>query len=129
MARYLKDEDTRGYLPFDIELGLNMNTLTDVIRRVSSEIKLSGNQGATHEQWLDNQAFNVAEEAGEFIGEWRRLKGFARRPGDKDAMLSELADVLISGLIMFSTLGEDAEEHVQAKLLKIVSRGYVNKED
>lgn len=107
---------------------MSMSSLFNVISEVASEIKLSSNQDATAEQWLDNQAMCVAEEAGEFLGEWRRLKGFARRAGNREDMLSELSDVVISALVMFWNLGEHAEDHVRAKLLKIVTRGYVNKE-
>jgi NTP pyrophosphatase (non-canonical NTP hydrolase) len=107
---------------------MSMSSLFNVISEVASEIKLSSNQDATAEQWLDNQAMCVAEEAGEFLGEWRRLKGFARRAGNREDMLSELSDVVISALVMFWNLGEHAEDHVRDKLLKIVTRGYVNKE-
>lgn len=106
---------------------LSMRSLTGVIEDVSAQIRVNARQGATDEQMTDSQAMNVVEEAGEFIGEWRRLKGFARRAGDREAMLSELADVVISALVMFDQLGEDAEDHVRAKLLRIVTRGYVNK--
>lgn len=70
------------------------------------------------------QALNVVEEAGEFIAEYRRVRGFARRPGDREEMLSELADVVISSMIMFERLDASAEEIITAKLKKIVTRGF-----
>jgi NTP pyrophosphatase (non-canonical NTP hydrolase) len=108
--------------------GIDMQKLTLAVETVASAIKLGSNQDATPQQWLQNQADCVAEEAGEFLGEWRRLQGFARRAGDRGKMLEELSDVVISALVMFWNLGENPEDHVRAKLLKIISRGYVNKD-
>lgn len=96
---------------------------------LSEQLWNGASQGASWQEWLDNQAFSVAEEAGEFIGEYRRYKGFARRPGDREQMLSELSDVMISSMLMFRLLGEDPEQHIKTKLKKIVTRGYVNKDD
>lgn len=95
---------------------------------LAKELYENAKQGATDQEWRDAQAMCVVEEAGEFIAEYRRHRGFARRAGDRDQMLSELADVIISGLLMFEFLGADAEQHVKAKLKKIVTRGYVNKD-
>lgn len=106
----------------------NLDGFTRTICHVSDDIKFGSYPDATRQQWLDNQAFNVAEEAGEFIGEWRRLNGLARRQGDRAAMLSELSDVIISAMIMFHHLDEDPEQHIRAKLRKIVTRGFVNKD-
>lgn len=72
------------------------------------------------------QALNVVEEAGEFIGEFRRVRGFARRPGDREEMLMELADVVISSMIMFQRLDADPESVIATKLKKIVTRGFNN---
>lgn len=100
-----------------------------LVSRIGQDIKDNASQGATDQEWLDSQAMCVVEEAGEFIAEYRRLRGFARRAGDKDQMVSELADVVISATLMFSFLGESMEDAVAAKLKKIVSRGYVNKDE
>ena|SRR5438309_9139355 len=127
MGRMISKGNQDAWLEESVER-MSMNSLTEVVNLIAGEIKLSSNQDATAEQWLDNQAMCVAEEAGEFLGEWRRLKGFARRAGNREDMLSELSDVVISAMIMFWNLGEYAEDHVRAKLLKIVTRGYVNKE-
>lgn len=108
---------------------LSMDTLTEVMHEVGQQIKDNAQQGASEEEWLDSQAMCVVEEAGEFIGEYRRLRGFARRPGNREDLLSELADVIIAAGLMFSYLDADMHEEIQAKLRKIVTRGYVNKEN
>ena len=128
MTRRLGDQLEALALETKVTEGLNLLTFRNLVLRISSEIKLASNQGATPEQWRDSQAMCVVEEAGEFIGEYRRVKGFARRAGDREHMMEELADVVISAMIMFNVLGENAEAYIQAKLLKIISRGYVNKD-
>jgi NTP pyrophosphatase (non-canonical NTP hydrolase) len=107
---------------------LDLGNLGDVIEYVSRSIRASSTQGATKQEWKDSQAMCVVEEAGEFIGEYRRLKGFARRAGDREHMLDELADVVISALVMFENLDEDPAEAIEKKLRVIVTRGYVNKD-
>lgn len=42
------------------------------------------------------QVFNLAEEAGEFVGAYRRWIGIARRPGTIEDVAAELADVVIT---------------------------------
>jgi NTP pyrophosphatase (non-canonical NTP hydrolase) len=106
---------------------LSFGSLDEVASSVAQEIKHSAQQGATDAEWNDSQAMCVVEEAGEFIAEYRRLRGFARRAGDREAMLSELADVVIAALVMFWNLDADPHYHVQEKLRKVVTRGFINK--
>ena len=108
---------------------LSMGSLIEVIDTVADTIKYNACQGATDAEWTDAQAMCVVEEAGKFIGEYRRLRGFARRPGNTEDMLSELADVVIASLVMFWNLDADPYTHIQAKLQKIVTRGWVNKNE
>ena len=107
---------------------LDLSEFVGVINTVGAEIAANSSQGANRNEWVDAQAMVVVEEAGEFIGEYRRNRGFARRAGNREDMLAELADVVISGMLMFYTLREDPEVHIKRKLKKIVTRGYVNKE-
>ena len=107
---------------------MDMSEFIGVINTVAKEIATYGSQYATTIEWADAQAMVVVEEAGEFIGEYRRNRGFARRAGNREDMLAELADVVISGMAMFYTLREDPEFHIKRKLKTIVTRGYVNKE-
>lgn len=107
---------------------LNFTQLTLFMEKLSDEIRYHAGQGASDEQWADTQAFKVMEEVGEFCGEWNRLKGFCRRAGNKDALIKELADVIVASFIMFAVLDEDAEMHIKAKLHEVITRGYVNKD-
>jgi NTP pyrophosphatase (non-canonical NTP hydrolase) len=119
--------------PFDylewLVQDLSFGSLPETIRAVNAKVRAHGRQGATDQELRDAMAMCVVEEAGEFIGEYRRLRGFARRAGNREQMLSELADVVISALMAFDTFGADAHAAIQVKLAKIISRGYVNKEN
>lgn len=119
------DQEDLEWLVEDLSFG----DLVEVTGAIARKIKESGSQGATDQEWKDSQAMCVVEEAGEFIAEYRRLRGFARRPGDREQMLSELADVVIASMIMFWNLDADPYDAVRMKLRKIVTRGYVNKDE
>lgn len=116
-----------SYLAEDLPF-VHFTMLKTFIQRVYKEIEGQARQGATDSEWAASQAMCVAEEAGEFLKEYRRYWGFARKPGDRELMLEELSDVVISSFVMFAVLGEDAEEHIKKKLQKVITRGYVNKE-
>lgn len=107
--------------------GLDLEALTDFMEELAAEIKLHAQQGATDDRWRDAQALKVGEEVGEFLGAFNRWNGFSRRAGDIQDVGEELADVIISGLLMFSLLHLDAESFILEKLEKVTSRGYVNK--
>jgi len=107
---------------------LTFNGLCFFTEELADEIRYYAGQGASDDEWSDAQAMCVVEEAGEFIAAYRRARGFARRAGDRKEVTAELADVIISALLMFAVLDEDAQCHVKAKLFNVVSRGYVNKE-
>jgi NTP pyrophosphatase (non-canonical NTP hydrolase) len=53
---------------------------------------------------------DVAEEAGEFVGAWRRLAGLARRNGSPEELAAEAADVLLSIYIAAEVLEIDLEQ-------------------
>lgn len=108
---------------------LQFRRLTRLMDELAAEIRKYADQGASDLEWRDAQAMCVVEEAGEFIGAYRRWRGFARRDGDIDAVTSELADVIISSFVMFANLQTDAQRTIKQKLAKIVTRGYVNKDD
>src|ERR1700722_13207545 len=107
---------------------LSLGDLPELTGLLAQKIKETSSQGATDQEWKDSQAMCVVEEAGEFIGEYRRLKGFARRDGNREHMLEELADVVISAMVMFWNLDADPHDAIQRKLKKIITRGYVNKD-
>lgn len=111
----------------EFELGfLDFGNFPGYLKVVASAIDQLGDSGK--DDPVTGQAMNVAEEAGEFIGAYRRYRGGARRAADIEEVAFELADVVISSMIMFQRLGLDPEVVISHKLRKIVTRGYVNKE-
>lgn len=119
--------DFETYLRADL-LNLDFTPLTLFMEKLCDEIEYGARQGSSDSEWKASQAMCVAEEAGEFLKEYRRWWGFARKAGDKEKVLEELSDVVISSFIMFAVLGEDAQIHIKEKLRTVISRGYVNKE-
>lgn len=102
---------------------------------VASAIDRYGPQGDPDP--VAGQALNVIEEIGEaveeleklgykFAGSVRRSRGFARRAGSTEEVGAELADVIISAMIMLERLDLKAEDVITAKLKKIVTRGFNN---
>lgn len=108
---------------------LTFNQLTLFMEDLAEEIAVHAQQGASDDEWRDAQAMKVVEEAGEFIGAYGRWRGFARRAGTLADVTEELSDVVIASLLMFSLLDNDAQMHVKAKLFKVITRGYVNKDE
>lgn len=56
---------------------------------------------------LEQQVLCVAEEAGEFLASYRRWRGLARRPGSREEMEAELADVLITCYVTALLIDKD----------------------
>lgn len=116
---------------------LDLGNLPAIIRRLVDELRENAMQGATNTEWLDQQAMCVSEEAGEFIGAYRRWRGFARRAGSPGDVEAEMADVIISTLCMITLWldqkdaatgdADTLDELIARKLGKIFSRGWVNK--
>lgn len=65
----------------------------------------------------------LAEEAGEFVGSYRRWSGQARRTGTFDEMRAELADVVITAWLAAAELGIDLDAALADKLAVINERG------
>jgi NTP pyrophosphatase (non-canonical NTP hydrolase) len=61
--------------------------------------------GFTARDAAQRQVLNLMEEAGEFIGAYRRWTGLARRPGTVQDVHAELADVLITAYVTAAELG------------------------
>jgi NTP pyrophosphatase (non-canonical NTP hydrolase) len=68
------------------------------------------------------QVLATGEEAGEFLGAYRRWIGAARRVGTFEEMAEEVADVVIAAHVACHYLGIDIEEAVARKAEKIFSR-------
>jgi NTP pyrophosphatase (non-canonical NTP hydrolase) len=73
---------------------------------------------------LNRQVLGLAEEAGEFVGAYRRWSGQARRSGTAEEMHEELADVIITAFVTAHELGVDINAVVAAKIRKIHTRGW-----
>ena len=70
------------------------------------------------------QVLALAEEAGEFVGAYRRWIGMARRTGPWADVPAELADVVITAYITAHALGIDLDAAVTAKARVIFTRGW-----
>lgn len=70
------------------------------------------------------QVLMVAEEAGEFVGAFRRFTGRARRSGTFEEMAAELADVVIGAACCARFVGVDLDAEIARKLDKVFSRGW-----
>jgi NTP pyrophosphatase (non-canonical NTP hydrolase) len=76
---------------------------------------------------INRQILNLAEEAGEFVGAYRRWSGQARRTGTAGQMHAELADVIITAFVTAHELGldvNDINEVLAAKLHTVFTRGW-----
>lgn len=70
------------------------------------------------------QVLCVAEEAGEFVGAFRRWAGLARRTGTAEEMHDELADVVIAAFVAAEELDFDLAAAVADKLGVVHARGW-----
>jgi NTP pyrophosphatase (non-canonical NTP hydrolase) len=80
--------------------------------------------GLDHEQMQIAQVLCVAEEAGEFVGAYRRFVGMARRNGPFSDVQNELADVVIAAYTAAEALGIDLEMAIDEKLGVVMTRGW-----
>lgn len=118
---------------------LDLGTLPEIIAALVTELSEHAKQGASPTEWMDQQAMCVVEEAGEFVGAYRRWRGFARRPGNAQDVEDELADVIVSTCCMIELWsrvwsgadgsGDPIGAIVAKKLSTIFSRGWVNKDE
>lgn len=77
-------------------------------------------------QW--NQIIATAEEAGELLKAWRRYQGYARRAGELDDVLNEVADVVIAAALTAWSLNVDLNELIDIAFDKIFSRPFATDE-
>ena len=70
------------------------------------------------------QVLAVAAEAGEFTAACRRLAGLARRPGTRDDVTAELANVVITACVTAAVLGIDLDAAWRAKAEVVFTRGW-----
>lgn len=70
------------------------------------------------------QIMALAEETGEFVGAMRRWRGMARRRGSEQEAQAELADVILSAYAMADIMGWNVDQLLEAKIDKIMTRGW-----
>jgi NTP pyrophosphatase (non-canonical NTP hydrolase) len=70
------------------------------------------------------QVLALAEEAGEFVGAYRRYAGMARRTGPWSDVEAELADVVITAYVNAEVMGIDLDSAITSKLGVVFSRGW-----
>ena len=80
--------------------------------------------GFTLEEQPDRQALALAEEAGEFVGAYRRWRGLARRTDTETHVIEELADVVITAYVTAAERGWPLERYIKDKLGVIMTRGW-----
>ena len=76
------------------------------------------------EQAPIRQVLALAEEAGEFVGAYRRWAGMARRTGSWTDVEAELADVVITAYLAAHVLGIDLDGACHHKAQVIATRGW-----
>jgi len=82
------------------------------------------NAGGTEQ----SQVYALGEETGEFVGAMRRWRGMARRTGTEQDAQAELADVILSAYGMADVMGWDIDRILNAKIEKILTRGWKTEE-
>lgn len=107
-----------SYTVFDIRSGKAHNARLDKYAEVVKALREI--RGSEAPVW---QAVCVAEEAGEFLKEFRRWMGHARRPQTKEVVELELADVIIASYCFAQMNDIDLDAAVDAKLAAIKERG------
>jgi NTP pyrophosphatase (non-canonical NTP hydrolase) len=73
---------------------------------------------------MTRQVLALAEEAGEFVGAYRRWAGEARRTGTYDEMAQELADVVITAFVTAVELGIELDVEITKKLDVLSTRDW-----
>lgn len=80
--------------------------------------------GFDEENAVQRQVLNLAEEAGEVVGAYRRLIGWARRSGTRGEFHREVADVVVTAYVLAEEDGFDLDAAISDKLQTIYSRGW-----
>jgi NTP pyrophosphatase (non-canonical NTP hydrolase) len=102
---------------------INVNDLRRMAGDIVQKLDENGFPARTFEGY-NRQALAIAEEAGEFVGAYRRWSGQARRTDTYEHVSEELADVIITAFVMAEMLGMEIDKVLDAKLEVIFSRGW-----
>ena len=68
------------------------------------------------------QVLSVAEEVGELVSSWRGIRGCSRTPSSPAELAHEIADVVISSLVLARLLGIDLDLAIQDKMTVVADR-------
>ncbi|WP_242884096.1 MazG nucleotide pyrophosphohydrolase domain-containing protein [Actinomadura litoris] len=100
-------------------------TLADLAAVVAENIR----QHFPADEERHRQVLVLAEEAGEFVGAYRRWAGMARRAGDFADVQDELADVVITACVTAHVLNIDLDAAWPTKARHILTRGRRDRPD
>lgn len=100
---------------------IDLGELPVIARVIAQQLRLAGFDPDTAQT---RQVLALAEEAGEFVGAYRRWAGEARRTGTFDEMASELADVVITAFVTATELGVDLRAAITKKWTVLHERGW-----
>ncbi|MVU81243.1 hypothetical protein GPX89_28860 [Nocardia sp. ET3-3] len=95
--------------------------MSQVAAEIRGHLRAAGFPAA---EAADSAVLALAEEAGEFVGAYRRWSGKARRTGTFDEMRAELADVVITAWMAADALGIDLDAALADKLAVVFERGW-----
>jgi len=86
--------------------------------------------GKSNEELIDSQALKIAEEYGEFVNEFLKLRAWQRKDKIKDIektkeeMKEELADLILVTFLVGKRLNINIEEEIKKKIKKVKERVY-----
>jgi NTP pyrophosphatase (non-canonical NTP hydrolase) len=104
----------------DFENPMSLQELMEVAVKIRKNLVAAGWTGDLTIQ----QALNLVEETGEFVGALRRFKGMARRSGTFAEMAEELADVVITAFVAAVVFDVNLPSEINGKLTKLFNRGW-----
>lgn len=108
---------------FTLRKRFALDDLPDVARVIEKGL-VKAFTTKTYAELATAQVLDVAEEAGEFVGAFRRYSGLARRPGTVEELEDEWADVIIAAFSAAKFLGINPVHAIERKAAKVLSRGY-----
>lgn len=103
--------------------GSRIHSLED-LPVITADIRRRIAQYFSEDDEQPRQVMCFAEEAGEFVGAWRRYYGWARRGGTLGEVSVEWADTIIAAFIAADVIGIDPIKSLEAALEKIYTRGW-----
>jgi NTP pyrophosphatase (non-canonical NTP hydrolase) len=107
---------------------MNLKDITDFVTKEEARISAKFFAGKSRNERLLAAAVKMSEEAGELNSEVLAVCGLQRAEKmprySNETLSEELADVLITALLVAEVAGVDVEKALQAKMTKISARDY-----